>query len=590
MRKATGLFLSICIMCIICLFVPIAAYAQEDSAAAPAGKAVTAANPAGEAVSSAGPASAADPDGRAVSSANQVGAADPAGRAVDSAGPASAEDPAGKAVTSEGAANGANPVQDPAAEGWVTKDGKRYYYWNGEMLKGLYQIDGYYYHFDESTGVMTTGWKLISDKRYYFRKNGSLAGTMWTEPGWKAISKYRYYFIDAGDGKACAKRGWLKLDGKRYHLSDRTGALARGWRTIEGKRYYFSEKRGVMATGWKKIDGYRYYFSRKTGVMTKGWKFISGKRYYFRKKGSLKGAVWSEPGWKVIKSNRYYFVSAGNGKAYAKRGWLKLGENWYHLSKKTGVMNKGWKTISGKRYYFRKSGVDKGVMQTGLKKIKGYRYYFSPGGVMQTGVISYNGNLYYFRENGKGISRKGWFKGTDRQKRYSLGNGRILAGTKKVKGIWYEFSDTSGALERRIGDDVDKRIQSYSSSTKYLIIVKISEHKVRIYKGRENNWQRNRTFRCTNGAPSTPTVRGTFRIGSRGLYFDTGTAQRCWYWTQFRGNYLFHSVIYDRSPSPSHVVDGRLGISASHGCVRLALGNAKWIYSHIPRGTKVVVY
>ena len=38
------------------------------------------------------------------------------------------------------------------------------------------------------------------------------------------------------------------------------------------------------------------------------------------------------------------------------------------------------------------------------------------------------------------------------------------------------------------------------------------------------------------------------------------------------------------------IKDGRLGINASHGCVRLALSNAKWIYDNIPRGTKVVIY
>lgn len=36
--------------------------------------------------------------------------------------------------------------------------------------------------------------------------------------------------------------------------------------------------------------------------------------------------------------------------------------------------------------------------------------------------------------------------------------------------------------------------------------------------------------------------------------------------------------------------DGRLGINASHGCVRLAIDDAKWIYDNIPSKTKVVVY
>ena len=37
-------------------------------------------------------------------------------------------------------------------------------------------------------------------------------------------------------------------------------------------------------------------------------------------------------------------------------------------------------------------------------------------------------------------------------------------------------------------------------------------------------------------------------------------------------------------------MDGRLGMGLSHGCVRLQIDNAKWIYDNIPRGSKVVVY
>src|SRR5699024_9243681 len=92
---------------------------------------------------------------------------------------------------------------------------------------------------------------------------------------------------------------------------------------------------------------------------------------------------------------------------------------------------------------------------------------------------------------------------------------------------------------------------------------------------------------CTSGAANTPTVKGQFTVKGKGLAFGSGYT--CWYYTQFYGNYLFHSVLYVPG-SQSALVDGRLGINASHGCVRLALTNAKWIYDNIPVGTKVVIY
>ena len=37
-------------------------------------------------------------------------------------------------------------------------------------------------------------------------------------------------------------------------------------------------------------------------------------------------------------------------------------------------------------------------------------------------------------------------------------------------------------------------------------------------------------------------------------------------------------------------MDGRVGMALSHGCVRLEIQNAKWIYDTIPSGSTVVVY
>lgn len=57
----------------------------------------------------------------------------------------------------------------------------------------------------------------------------------------------------------------------------------------------------------------------------------------------------------------------------------------------------------------------------------------------------------------------------------------------------------------------------------------------------------------------------------------------------YSGNYLFHSVLYNRG-SMTHIQDGTLGKQVSHGCVRLDINNAKWLYDNIPNGTKVVIY
>lgn len=133
------------------------------------------------------------------------------------------------------------------------------------------------------------------------------------------------------------------------------------------------------------------------------------------------------------------------------------------------------------------------------------------------------------------------------------------------------------------------KAQGQSSATKWLILVDTHKNRVEILKGQKGDWKVHKYWKCTSGAWGSPTVRGKFTIQSRGLSFGEEKGYSCWYWTQFYGNYLFHSVLYNPH-SQSSIQDGRLGINASHGCVRLALSNAKWINRNIPSGTKVWSY
>lgn len=155
-------------------------------------------------------------------------------------------------------------------------------------------------------------------------------------------------------------------------------------------------------------------------------------------------------------------------------------------------------------------------------------------------------------------------------------------------GVRSAVGSTSYSLERiqTAQQFMNAKANMYSSRTPYLLLVNRSTHKVGIYQGWQGNWRCIQYWDCSDGAPSTPTVEGTFQVGSKGYYFDSGSA-RCYWYTQFRGNYLFHSVLYNKNGT---LMDGRLGMPLSHGCVRLNINNAKWIYDTIPAGSTVVVY
>lgn len=130
------------------------------------------------------------------------------------------------------------------------------------------------------------------------------------------------------------------------------------------------------------------------------------------------------------------------------------------------------------------------------------------------------------------------------------------------------------------------KAQSISSSTKWLLMVDTTGCRVGVFSGKKGNWTCKYYWQCSPGKPSTPTVLGSYTVQAKGYSFGSGYT--CYYYTQFYGNYLFHSIKYNQG---THVVqDGRLGQQLSAGCVRLALNNAKWIYDNIPRGTKVYIY
>lgn len=131
-----------------------------------------------------------------------------------------------------------------------------------------------------------------------------------------------------------------------------------------------------------------------------------------------------------------------------------------------------------------------------------------------------------------------------------------------------------------------EKAQGYRSGSDWLILVDTWSCRVGIFYGGYGNWNLENYWFCSPGADATPTVLGQYYVTGRGYSFGRGYT--CYYYTQFYGDYLFHSILYNQGTFT--VQDGRLGQRLSHGCVRMQIDQAKWIYDNIPNGTKVVTY
>lgn len=96
---------------------------------------------------------------------------------------------------------------------------------------------------------------------------------------------------------------------------------------------------------------------------------------------------------------------------------------------------------------------------------------------------------------------------------------------------------------------------------------------------------------CSTGV-ATPTS-GVYSIPAKWEWLRLQGYVWGHYSTQIKGNILFHSVPYLEKGNPASLEYweyDKLGTSASAGCIRLKVIDAKWIYDNCGKGTKVEFY
>ena len=126
----------------------------------------------------------------------------------------------------------------------------------------------------------------------------------------------------------------------------------------------------------------------------------------------------------------------------------------------------------------------------------------------------------------------------------------------------------------------------------YKIIVDISDQRVYIGSWNGSAYQKLvKRMRCSTGKDSTPTPTGTYQMdgkaGDEWYYFKDFDCYARWA-TRIVGGILFHSITYNSRKRPTGSTRS-LGRKASHGCIRLSVEDAKWIYDNCPAGTTVVI-
>ena len=122
------------------------------------------------------------------------------------------------------------------------------------------------------------------------------------------------------------------------------------------------------------------------------------------------------------------------------------------------------------------------------------------------------------------------------------------------------------------------RANKIKSSQKYLIWVSSFDQRLYVFKKKGGRWKATKkNWDVSMGAASTPSPTGNKHI-QRKVYEHHGIN----YWNCFSSWNALHGVTAGMQPY--------LGRLASHGCIRNATSNARWIFNHCKTGTKVIIF
>ncbi len=379
--------------------------------------------------------------------------------------------------------------------GWKTMGGKKYYYFDNVLQKGMTEVDGKHYFFDTESGAMRTGWIKDAEGRWFMAgSDGALKTGWYTESKKVKVSKKKYktvktkYYLDPETFVMAT--GFTEIDGKKYYFDPQSGAMATGTKTIDGRTYTF-ESTGEIRSGWRSVKKrvkisrkkYKtvttwYYYLPEDGQAARGYLELEGKFYYFAQKDGAMQTGWitdtTDPaqervyyagtdgvlatGWKTISGKEYYFYPDAHkqleGRAVVEGGECVFGKDGVLLARVYGSLAEVPATVNGyvgvgdALYY-----VKAGVPQTGWQTIEKKKHYFDPAdsGAMARGRFVIEGKAYWFDPADGILHTNGWFTSPEGQKYSADKNGVLRSGwyeqkvSKKVKKKYYLDPATNAA-------------------------------------------------------------------------------------------------------------------------------------------------
>jgi erfK/ybiS/ycfS/ynhG family protein len=317
-----------------------------------------------------------------------------------------------------------------AISGWFkTPGGKTWYadpeHYNRVVMGGI-DIDGKYYFFDYSNGLVTHGWieddgewawietvgsvysgwkHMPNGKWFYFDENGEFP---LLKKGVFTISSGTYY-VDVNNGMTA--NDWVQLPNGGWAWAQSSGAFVSGWYTTpNGKTWYFdpSDPQHPALIGDAEINGQSYYFDSGYGLLKNGWVHrADGSWSWAGESGAL------QSGWKHMPNGKWFYFDPKDPYHRMLVGVIQTSSGTYYIDESAGMTANSWVQLPEGGWAWAQSS---GAFASGwFTTPNGKTWYFDPAKPSHpayTGEHTIDGKDYYFDES-YGLARNQWITRPD---------------------------------------------------------------------------------------------------------------------------------------------------------------------------------
>lgn len=130
-------------------------------------------------------------------------------------------------------------------------------------------------------------------------------------------------------------------------------------------------------------------------------------------------------------------------------------------------------------------------------------------------------------------------------------------------------------------------LKRMESATAYLLWTDLARQRTYVFKGSVGKWQLEKTMICSSGKNHSLTPRGLYKTLYQVPYFGEERGFMCKHGIVIYRDYMYHSILFDKTGKYPKESVYQLGQRHSHGCIRLSEPDSQWLYENIPTHTTV---